>query len=132
MTAITQDTINGSEGHEAQSCPARKDGTHDYAWWDGDPCGSCGAPAMTDEEKRSQGMDAPARVLIWNVDDDPRRPNVPNTFLIVPKVDGFYQLKTGPAYEGHIGYQIGPFTEERAEWCVSMGFASWRTVKDGE
>ena len=38
-------------------CPTREDKMHCDHWYDGDKCCSCGAPAMTDEEKRAQGME---------------------------------------------------------------------------
>lgn len=39
-----------------ESCPTRDDGTHCVHWWDGEQCCSCKASAMTDDEKREQGM----------------------------------------------------------------------------
>ncbi len=46
-------------------CPAEKtasgkpniDHSHCQCWWDGDGCCRCKAPAMTEEQKREQGME---------------------------------------------------------------------------
>lgn len=45
-------------------CSAREDGAHCEHWWDGEECHSCGAPAMTYEQKLEQGM------LVPGVDED--------------------------------------------------------------
>lgn len=37
-------------------CPAREDHQHCDCWWEGDACCACGAPGMTDDEKRECGM----------------------------------------------------------------------------
>lgn len=46
-------------------CPKRDDRIHCHCWWEGERCCSCGAPAMTEQEKRDQGMETvPVGVLI--------------------------------------------------------------------
>lgn len=43
---------------EEERCPASiEDETHCQHWWDGGPCCSCGAAAMTDEQMRAKGME---------------------------------------------------------------------------
>jgi len=37
-----------------EACQERRDGRHCDCWYDGDACCSCGAPAMTIEEKRDR------------------------------------------------------------------------------
>ncbi len=43
---------------EQELCPegTPTDGFHCVHWYDGEPCCRCGAPAMTEEERREQGM----------------------------------------------------------------------------
>lgn len=43
--------------NEVGECPTSDDGLHCNCWYDGEECCRCGAPAMTDEEKREQGME---------------------------------------------------------------------------
>lgn len=38
-------------------CAESRDRIHCQHWWDGDECCVCHAEAMTDEEKKEQGMD---------------------------------------------------------------------------
>lgn len=52
------------EEFDSEHCPAEKmlngepnvDHSHCQCWWDGDGCCRCGAVAMSDDEKRLQGM----------------------------------------------------------------------------
>lgn len=37
-------------------CPKADDKIHCQHWWEGDPCCTYGAPEMSDEKKREQGM----------------------------------------------------------------------------
>jgi len=38
-------------------CEKHEEGTHCECWWDGEACCACGAPGMTEDERRAQGMD---------------------------------------------------------------------------
>lgn len=42
---------------EDERCASGQDGIHCRCWFDGDACCACGAPEMTAEAKREQGMD---------------------------------------------------------------------------
>lgn len=39
-----------------EMCPKRPNDVHCECWYDGDACCACGAKAMTDGQKREQGM----------------------------------------------------------------------------
>jgi len=39
-----------------EPCYKRTDQTHCRCWWDGDACCACGAPAMSEDQKMTQGM----------------------------------------------------------------------------
>jgi hypothetical protein len=41
---------------EETPCEKSPDGIHCEHWYDGEACHYCGAPEMTDEQKRAQGM----------------------------------------------------------------------------
>jgi hypothetical protein len=55
--AAAADDDPDSAWEPEERCPARPGDTHCERWWDGEVCCACGAAAMTDEQKREQGMD---------------------------------------------------------------------------
>lgn len=45
------------EREQDEDCPAvGSGGQHCNCWYDGDGCCRCGAPPMTEDEQRAQGM----------------------------------------------------------------------------
>lgn len=65
---------------EETPCPSSDDAMHCRHWYDGEACCRCGAPAMSEEQKREQGMldDPPLRLEFANEAEQARIDALPD------------------------------------------------------
>jgi hypothetical protein len=58
---MSENTVEPSPGQletgDQEFCPKREDRQHCNCWYDGEVCCGCGAPVMTEAEKREQGLE---------------------------------------------------------------------------